>query len=182
MLIFLLSLIDNETDRRKVESLFNKYEHKMLATALYILKNQQLAEDAVQDVFVSVIKHLDRLDENNNIEAYLLKSVRHRAIDIIRKENREKVTFDAIEKNNILYQREVQSEAEDIDYVEYAARIIVSLPTNLSTVFILHYQDDLSCVQIADRLNISYDAAFKRLQRARNILKKRMKDRGFLDE
>ena len=70
MLSFLLSLPDSPEKKLLIEDLFNSYKHKMLAVTLNILKDRHLAEDAVQDTFVSVINSIDKLDQEQNIEGY----------------------------------------------------------------------------------------------------------------
>lgn len=47
MLMFYMSLIDNDDDREKFEILYNKYRKRMVYTAYSVLGNNEDAEDAV---------------------------------------------------------------------------------------------------------------------------------------
>lgn len=63
MLSALLSMINNETDKELVRSLYEANEQLMYNVAYNILHNRTDAEDAVQDSFVSVINHLEKIRE-----------------------------------------------------------------------------------------------------------------------
>ena len=60
MLLFLIG-IDKEDDRAFVKRLYYQYRDDMFLAAYYTLGNAADAEDAVQDVFLSVLqKHLPK--------------------------------------------------------------------------------------------------------------------------
>ena len=63
MLSALLSMINDETDKELVRSLYEANEQLMYNVAYNILHNRTDAEDAVQDSFVSVINHLEKICE-----------------------------------------------------------------------------------------------------------------------
>lgn len=174
MQLFLLTLVDNDDDRARIAELFEKYEYIMLSKALGILKSQSLAEDAVQDAFVSIISRIDTIDDERNVQGYLLKTVRNKALDIIRKREHEMLTMDAIDTEVNSSGDDIQSIIENAEFFEISARIIALMPARLSEVFIMHYNKGMTCEQIAKKLNISVDAAQKRLQRAKKKLGERL--------
>ena len=55
-----------------------------------ILNDNQLAEDAVQEAFVRVAKHMENIGqpEETATKRYLITIAKHAAIDIYRKRNR----------------------------------------------------------------------------------------------
>lgn len=61
----MLSLIMNapisESDKRIVEQLFDKYHHLMLHIANQLLNDPTLAEDAVSESLIKIIRHRDKL-------------------------------------------------------------------------------------------------------------------------
>ena len=56
MLAFYLSLIDDEVSRSQFEEFYERYRHIMLHVALSVLHDRSLAEDAVHDAFLRIIK------------------------------------------------------------------------------------------------------------------------------
>lgn len=86
-----LSTIQNEHDRTFVEALYRKHRDEMFRVAFLVLENTYDAEDVVQSVFIDLAeKRLDKLKEMdpNSIRAYLLRSVKNDALDIIRRRSK----------------------------------------------------------------------------------------------
>ena len=56
MLQFYLQLLDTAAEKEKFEKLYEQYRKLMMAEANAILKSKHLAEDAVQETFLRIIK------------------------------------------------------------------------------------------------------------------------------
>ena len=63
MLIYLLTLIDNEGDRQTFTAIYQEYHVQMEKVALRILSEHNDAEDAVQNAWIQVIKHFHKVSE-----------------------------------------------------------------------------------------------------------------------
>lgn len=91
MLAFYLSLIDDESFRSQFEVLYERFHHTMLHVAFCILHDQSLAEDAVHDAFLRMIKSTKFSSENlyglecHKQRAYVVIVVRNAAIDLFRR-------------------------------------------------------------------------------------------------
>lgn len=57
MLCFFISLLENNNGREKLTEIYHQYQRRMYAVAMHYLHNAALAEDAVQDSFVKIIKN-----------------------------------------------------------------------------------------------------------------------------
>ena len=62
-MLFYLSLIDTEEEKSKFEQLYHLYRYTMLHVAVSILKETQLAEDAVHEAFIRIAKNLHKIVE-----------------------------------------------------------------------------------------------------------------------
>ena len=89
MLIF-LTLVDTQEEKDKFTALYEKYRYFMWYLANQILNDYQLAEDAVQDSFLVLTKHLNKVDsvDSPQTKRYLATIAKSRAIDILRKKGR----------------------------------------------------------------------------------------------
>ena len=58
MLIYLLTLIDNEGDRQTFTAIYQEYHVQMEKVALRILSEHNDAEDAVQNAWIQVINFI----------------------------------------------------------------------------------------------------------------------------
>ncbi len=86
MLLF-LNILDTEEEKDKFVRVYESYRYMMWYSANEILKDKDLAEDAVQEAFLALTRHLDKVDEDNTgrTKKFLRTIVKINAIDIIRK-------------------------------------------------------------------------------------------------
>jgi RNA polymerase sigma-70 factor (ECF subfamily) len=74
-------------DRGALESAFEAYGGAVKAMALRVLRNETLAEDVVQDVFVSFWKAPHKYDPNRGtLRTFLVTLAHRRAVDTVRSE------------------------------------------------------------------------------------------------
>jgi len=98
MLAFYLSLIDDETSRSQFEEFYERYRYIMLHVALSVLHDRPLAEDAVHDAFLRIVKStkfsLDNLYglECHKQQSFFVIVVRNAAIDLLRQRMRHAET------------------------------------------------------------------------------------------
>lgn len=168
MLSFYLSLLETQEDRDKFEYLYKRYSPLLKHVAYQKLQDDQLAEDAVHNAFLNIIKGFCEIDDPAGHKArhFLVIVTERAAIDILRKNNRVvQVDFEKVEPT-----LSVAPDMLDGVAVEELSRMIAALPETYRSVLELRVYHELSEKQIAKVLNISYDAVRKRLERARALL------------
>ena len=90
MLAILLAALESEADKQKFTDIYEQYHPQMEQTALRILKNQHDAEDAVQNAFMQIIRHFEKIDEIpcEKLPFWIVCIVKNEAITILRKNQR----------------------------------------------------------------------------------------------
>lgn len=183
MLSAILSMINAETDKEVVRSLYEANEQLMYNIAYNILHNRSDAEDAVQDAFVSVINHLEKIREINcnetrfylviivkNISLNMLKmKQRHPEVDIdeiFDTQSDENVEVEALGKINSEIIREALRELSDKDY----------------EIMFLYLIKEHTPSEIAQLLGITGNQARQWIFRARQRLIKLLEKRGINNE
>ena len=63
MLAYFLAILESEADKKRFTEIYEQYHGLIEKTAMRILKNQQDAEDAVQNTFVQIIRHFEKTFE-----------------------------------------------------------------------------------------------------------------------
>jgi len=87
--ILLIDRIRNH-DELALADLYDKYGAHVYGTALHILRNQVLAEEATQDTFMKLWKQSARWDpDRGQLKTWLMTIARYTAIDRLRAEKRE---------------------------------------------------------------------------------------------
>ena len=84
---------------RFIENSFKLYEQKMYQVAYSVLHDQGLAEDAVQEAFVKLMKHNVYFEdlESDECKRYMITVIKHSSIDIYNKKRKER------EKHRLIY-------------------------------------------------------------------------------
>ena len=87
MLAFFLAALESEEERRQFVVLYEQNHEKMELAALGILKEQHDAEDAVQNAFLQVIRHFEKIPEISceELPFWLISIVKNEALMILRK-------------------------------------------------------------------------------------------------
>jgi len=175
MLLYYLSLIDDESDKEKLERFYNQYRATLLHKAFLILRDQGLAEDAVHEAFIRIAKNIHRIHEDGHqTKAFLVTIVRNTSIDIYKAYNADAhislddMVFDIADEYDM---DEKINEAELVD-------IVNNLPPNYSSVFLLKYKHGYSDKDIARLAKITEANVRKRIQRAKEMLNTYLSEKG----
>ena len=165
---FYLSLLETQEDKDKFERLYEEFRPLMKSVAYDILQDAYLAEDAVQNVFLNMIKHLYDVDESDpqRMKRLFVVSAENAARDILRYNNRVQfVDYEKVEP--------ILSVTPDMlggVAAEDLVALIRTLPAQYRDPLEMKVLHHMSEKQIADVLGIRYAAARKRLERARALL------------
>ncbi|PLT29601.1 RNA polymerase sigma factor [Peribacillus deserti] len=73
--------------------LFMDHKKSVFAMALSILRDYELAEDVLQEVYIKLFKHM-RHHDISNVKGWLMSVARNTALDLYRKKKREVTGFD----------------------------------------------------------------------------------------
>ena len=172
MLSFFLSMLETDADRHRFAQLYEQHHVQIEHTAMRILKDQQDAEDAVQNTFMQVIKHFDKVYEIpcKNLPFWLISIVKNEALMILRK---KKCVVQLEDWDAIVEESEYIS-----DYGELV-QLFTKLPETYRSALEMKFLLDYSGKKIAQRLGITETAVNTRISRGRALLKDILEKEGF---
>ncbi len=92
--------------------IYMRYQKDMLRTAYHFIRNVEDAHDIVGDCWISILQNIDVLQRisESKTRAYLLRCVRNRAVDFVRKNNRHLTYLYGIHESDIARYREIEYE------------------------------------------------------------------------
>ena len=162
------------------EKLVDKYKTKVYTTIFMIVKEQGVAEDLLQDVFVKVVQTLnsDRYNEEGKFQPWLMRIAHNLAIDHFRKMKRYPTVImeDGSSVFNTL--RFAEDNVEDLkvkdETFELVRQLIDELPENQKQVLIMRHYMDLSFQEIAEQTGVSINTALGRMRYALINLRKKL--------
>ncbi|MCL2083520.1 MAG: sigma-70 family RNA polymerase sigma factor [Oscillospiraceae bacterium] len=175
MLSIYLSMLETEEEKKKLTDIYENYKHRYLHTALSILKNQPMAEDAVHNTFIELIKNKDRYFTMpcSDLILYTVSIVRTKCYDILRKEQKY-VEFD--ESSDFDPRNEIEEMImEKFDY-EWAIGAIETLDDMSQDLLRKKYVLGHSYAQIAKDCGMTVKNVEVSLYRIRQKLRKMQKE------
>ena len=140
--------------------------NKLLRYALHILQNEEEAKDVLQDIFLKLWQKRDELSAIENLEAFAMRMIRNRCLDVIR--GRRTVSVETIRKADLPEEGECEpNHLEDADSVVLVKRIIAGLPELQRVIIQLRDIEQLGYEEIADVTQLNVNAIRVNLSRAR---------------
>lgn len=172
MPIYLLNLIESEEDRINLSKLYEDYKKYLYAIAFDMSKSTEIADEALSETFISVISVYEKIRDFSPVQmkSFLRIIIRNETIDLIKERNK-------IIEYSADYDVDLISD-EEMHFAEYSQKELISAMTKIKDAYreilIMCYVDEIDLSDISKLLNISYENAKKRLQRARTALRKNL--------
>lgn len=156
------------------DALLKRYESKVFSYLLYSVKNQELAEDLFQDVFVKMIVRLKngQYAENGKFSSWMMRIVHNHLIDYYRTSVADKtLSNDATEadlysKADIALNENREQEMINQQTLKEVRGLITLLPESQREVLLMRVYDELSFKEIAQKTNCSINTALGRMRYA----------------
>lgn len=183
MLLLLLNTL-NDDERTKCEELYNQYKNLMMYIALKVLKNQSLAEEAVHDTMIAILKVINDIEEVKCHKTYGLvvliskrcslnklkyeKRRNHSTEEVIEYMVSDTKSIDDIVIDKIGFE-EVQEEMKTVSETDYE-------------IIILKYYYGYTYKEIAARIDIKEATARKRCERAKRHILNKIEGKGVGNE
>jgi RNA polymerase sigma-70 factor, ECF subfamily len=174
-----------EGDQEAFEELVHRYETKAFSLAIRLTRNQEDAEEVLQDVFVSIHRKAHLFKGQSAFSSWLYRIVVNAAFMKLRKrKNIQSMSLDdghegkslmeSIEQNNQNRPKafEISSDKELSTILEDS---IGQLPLQYRSVFLLRDVEGLGNEEVAEVLDLSIPAVKSRLYRARLLLRARLR-------
>ncbi len=144
------------------------------AYANTMLRDELMAEEIVQTVFLKLWENRERMTIHTSLRAYLYKSVYHESLNYLKHKNvQRKYMAEAMVEHKRLQADEMVADGE-LRHQLHAA--LQRLPEKCRTVFQLSRFEELRYQEIADRLGISVKTVEAHMGKALRLLRLRLAD------
>lgn len=180
-MLTLLLMIEDEKDRNKLEELYLTYAKELYYVAYQILHNHHDAQDVLQNAFIKISKYLNKIVDVKckKTRGYLVIIVRNLSFDRYN-ENKKTVPMDFLDES--LEERGNDTSLEEhvlnLERGKELAEALAAIKSDYADILTLKYYYEYSNAEIADLINLSYDAVCVKLNRAKAALKKLLSEGG----
>ena len=158
-------LSDMKAKHQRYEALVKAFHADIYRYAYWLIKDQSIAEDVVQETFLRAWRSLDALNDEKAAKSWL--------ITILRRENArrfERKQFDTVDIDDVHIQDDTQQADGDLRDREFR-RLLGGLSVEYREPLILQLIFGFSGEEIANQLGLNKNTVMTRLFRARNQLK-----------
>jgi RNA polymerase sigma-70 factor (ECF subfamily) len=161
-----------QAEEAALEALVSQYSGTLYRVAYSVLRNAADAEDAVQEAFVRVLRHREKLAEVRDQRVWLIRIVWNVVLDRKRRMKTKPETDDVAELARVL-PAEGLSADERATAAQHHAHVLAcveQLPAKERQVMMLSAFEELTSVEIAAVVGITESSVRSRLFRARNLM------------
>ena len=152
--------------------------NKVYNYCYHYLRDSYLAQDAVQEIYISALQNIQKLNDPTLFIAWLNQICFHVCYDISSKQNKNRYEFFDVNSEAFAF---LQEECHDNMCPENAACIkseseqlrtaIDSLPFNEQQIIIMHFFNEMKLQSIADAMSISLSSVKRYLASAQKHLR-----------
>ena len=151
--------------------IYNRYANKVYAKCLSMLKNEEWAIDASQDIFMKIFMNLVRFEEKSQFSTWVYSITFNYCIDSLRKHKKENEIF-AHEKELKDQPYEDDNEAEVFEMeAQKLEKVMDMIPGEDKALLIMKYEQSMSIREISEILDKTESAIKMKIKRAKEKAK-----------
>lgn len=160
--------------------LYDEFSSALLGITLGILKNRAEAEEALQDIFVTIWKSADKYrPELGKASTWLISLTRNRSIDRLRSRQRREKLVETAQENQTFPDIDTHSPETPLIASELSERVregLKTLPEDMRTVLELAFFHSLTQNEISEYLNQPLGTVKSRIRRAMERVRASLSD------
>lgn len=168
--LILISRLRNG-EESALTQLYNEFWQSLYISAYNILKDKELCEDIIQDIFMNIWHNREKLEIHISLKGYMYACARYQVFNQLKK-NKDKFhveLFDDLDKRFQYTTPETQLMHEEL--VQQINSIVETLPEKCQLVYRLSREEQLTHKEIAERLEISTKTVENHITKALQVIR-----------
>jgi RNA polymerase sigma factor (sigma-70 family) len=162
-----------------LEMIMEEYGERLTKLAYNYVKDWGLAEDIVQDVFITCYRNHGKMNDIQSFKAWIYRLAINKSKDVLKSSAFRRVVMNSnllalFSSKDDLPEKRLMKRSEE----EFLSRCVLSLPVKYREVLTLYYYEECSIDEIRVMLELNPNTIKTRLNRGRAKLKKMMERWG----
>ena len=177
MLLFLADMLD-PVSKKKIEIMYERYGKKMFSAANKILNDQSLAEDALQNSFLNIVRYIERINlyDEDGLEGYVISIAKNEAYNILRSRKPETDIEEPCGEDVWENAEEKVLLREEFDY---AVSVMRGMDDKYRAPLYLYCVMGYSMAEISSLLHRNVKTVKTQIFRAKKLLADKLKEAGY---
>lgn len=161
----------------------DRYKNKAFSLLKRMLKNEQDAEETLQDCFIKAYNSLGRFKGESKFSTWFYRIVYNTALTkLSSKKRKTEREMSSVEDHFDLRSDYDYNISEKKDLSLFINDLVNELPERNAVIINLFYLNEMSCEEISKVLNISVSNVKVMLHRSRNVLKDLILEKNLVEE
>lgn len=169
-----LEQLFNERDPRAYRMIYDKFWSILLDTAYKRVRDISLAQDLVQDIFISFFLKKDSITIEGSLENYLKSALRYKILTSLRSEYIHENYLKTLSDKSLTSSEDPYTILQVKELEKKIQSAIQNLPERPKEVFTLSKLHRISQKNIAEELGISVSTVEKHMSKAKSLLEKQL--------
>ncbi len=167
-------------DKQAFASIYEKYHRQIYMIALKYLKDEELAEDIVQEIFIKLWTYRESLKEELSLKWFLLRSVHNLVLNTIRNKKTAILKHIEMGRSNVNAKNPGEEKLILSEYFQIAEKGISELSPARQNIFRMRSAQCLSNEEVATKLGLSINTVKFQFSQASKFLRNYLKEKADL--
>ena len=161
-----LNAVIHHDDAHAFEYLFDIFYEKLIRIGHYYLEREELAEDAVSEVFYALWSNRKKFSKVENIENYLFTMTKNKCLTILRNRNKLVYGENKMDFSQQIVLQNPESNLISEEFVTFYNQRIQEIPPKCKLVYLMVKEDGMKYREVSDILNISVKTVENQMTKA----------------
>tara|TARA_B100000809_G_scaffold241179_1_gene264153 strand:+ start:2617 stop:3198 length:582 start_codon:yes stop_codon:yes gene_type:complete len=158
-------------EEKALKIMYEKYWKSLYISSYKLLKNKELSEDIIQDVFMDVWRNRSKIDIQISLKSYLYACVRYKVFYEFRK-NKDFQRVELVEDLDRRFQMATpETKVMHKELISTIDAIVDTMPEKCKEVYKLSREEQLTHKEIATQLNISTKTVENHITKALKMMR-----------
>lgn len=159
-------------DEQAFSYIFDTYHLQLFEYGQRFTSNQEIVRDSIQDLFLELARKRKKISSTDNILFYLLKSIRLKIFNNLRKNKVNNYQVENFQKEEFYlnYSTDVDPVEKELKLDRLAEAINQLSPRQKETIYLKFYKN-LSNAEVAEVMQVNYQSVSNNIQKAIHKLK-----------
>ena len=160
---------------KEFERLFRKMYTELCHYALRFVKDMDVAEEVVQDLFYNYWKNKDRININTSLKSYLYQATKNRCLKVIEHNSVRERYVQEIQAQQVEHSFEADQTVETEELTQIIDNTLDQLPERCRQIFIMSRFEGMKYHEIAEKLSVSIKTVEANMGKALKIFRINLK-------
>ena len=163
-------------DKKAFEYLFKSLYEELVCYAYKFMKDKDMSEEIVQDVFFKIWMKKNEIVISQNIKSYIYSALKNRCLVIIR-HHKVRNEYSRYQKSKgQTFVNDVENKLESNEIENIIEKTLNSLPARMRKIFILNRYEGMKYKEIAEHLSISIKTVEANVSKALKVFRENLSE------